>query len=436
MHRFLIVVQREYMQRVSKKSFIFSTLIMPILMVVLMCAPILIQQATSPETITIGVADTSGKIFPRLNSGESVRFVQLNGTPSADSPIDNDSIDGYLVITSDIITKESAERVDLILNATSNIQFEKELAEQINDAIETERLLEYNINDLSAILDNVKSDVSVNIMRCDSDDNRSMPTEISAVIGIVMSMLLYFFLLLYGIQVMQSIVEEKSSRVLEIIVSSVKPTQLLTGKIIGIGLVAVTQILIWAVCLLILSMVVMPTILPADMMTDVHAMQTGAQLADTADIELVTAIATITKPTFIMQMFFWLIIFLIGGFLLYSSLFAAVGSAVDNIQDASQLQTIIIVPIIIAMFASMSVANAPNSTLVSWMSMIPFTSPMVMMARLPFGIPVWQTALSAVILYASISGAIWCAAKIYRVGIFMYGKKPDIREIIRWISYK
>ena len=126
---------------------------MPILMVVLMCAPILIQQATSPETITIGVADTSGKIFPRLNSGESVRFVQLNGTPSADSPIDNDSIDGYLVITSDIITKESAERVDLILNATSNIQFEKELAEQINDAIETERLLEYNINDLSAILD-------------------------------------------------------------------------------------------------------------------------------------------------------------------------------------------------------------------------------------------------------------------------------------------
>ncbi len=401
-----------------------------------MCAPILIQQATSPETITIGVADTSGKIFPRLNSGESVRFVQLNGTPSADSPIDNDSIDGYLVITSDIITKESAERVDLILNATSNIQFEKELAEQINDAIETERLLEYNINDLSAILDNVKSDVSVNIMRFDSDDHGSMPTEISAVIGIVMSMLLYFFLLLYGIQVMQSIVEEKSSRVLEIIVSSVKPTQLLTGKIIGIGLVAVTQILIWAVCLLILSMVVMPTILPADMMTDVHAMQTGAQLADTADIELVTAIATITKPTFIMQMFFWLIIFLIGGFLLYSSLFAAVGSAVDNIQDASQLQTIIIVPIIIAMFASMSVANAPNSTLVSWMSMIPFTSPMVMMARLPFGIPVWQTALSAVILYASISGAIWCAAKIYRVGIFMYGKKPDIREIIRWISYK
>mgnify|MGYP001151545631 CR=1 FL=1 len=436
MHRFLIVVQREYMQRVSKKSFIFSTLIMPILMVVLMCAPILIQQATSPETITIGVADTSGKIFPRLNSGESVRFVQLNGTPSADSPIDNDSIDGYLVITSDIITKESAERVDLILNATSNIQFEKELAEQINDAIETERLLEYNINDLSAILDNVKSDVSVNIMRFDRDDHGSMPTEISAVIGIVMSMLLYFFLLLYGIQVMQSIVEEKSSRVLEIIVSSVKPTQLLTGKIIGIGLVAVTQILIWAVCLLILSMVVMPAILPADMMTDVHAMQTGAQLADTADIELVTAIATITKPAFIMQMFFWLIIFLIGGFLLYSSLFAAVGSAVDNIQDASQLQTIIIVPIIIAMFASMSVANAPNSTLVSWMSMIPFTSPMVMMARLPFGIPVWQTALSAVILYASISGAIWCAAKIYRVGIFMYGKKPDIREIIRWISYK
>lgn len=435
MHRFLLVVQREYLERVSKKSFIFSTLLMPLLMVALMCAPILIQEATSPEAITLGVADTSGKIFPQLQSTESVRFVSMDATPSADA-LENDSIDGYLVITSDILTKSSQARVDLVLNATSNLQFEKEVTSQLNDAIEKERLLQYNISDLSSILNNVKSDVSLNLIRIDQEESEAMQTELSAVIGIIMSMLLYFFLLLYGIQVMQSIVEEKTNRVLEVIVSSIRPTQLLTGKIAGIGLVAVTQIFIWAACLLVLSAVVLPSLLPTDMVTDIQAMQTGAQLSDVADVETISALATITNPAFILQLFFWLIIFLVGGFLLYSSLFAAVGSAVENIQDASQLQTIIIIPIIIAFFASMSVANAPDSSLISWLSMIPFTSPMVMMARIPFGIPVWQIAISAILLYVSIFGAIWCAAKIYRVGIFMYGKKPNIREIIRWISYK
>ena len=409
---------------------------MPILMVLLMCAPILIQHATTPDTITLGVADTSGRILQRLHSNESVKFVEMADSQSTDKSQSVDSIDGYLVITSDIISNLSSERVDLLLNSTSNLQFEKEVISQLNNAIETERLLDKNISELPKILESVKSDVSLNIMRIDREEKDSMPTELSAVVGIVMSMLLYFFLILYGIQVMQSIVEEKSNRVLEIIVSSIKPTQLLTGKIAGIGLVAVTQIMIWAVCLVVITVAVLPALIPADMMNDIHAVQAGAQLATTADIELVSALATVTNPAFILQLTIWLIIFLIGGFLLYSSLFAAVGSAVDNIQDASQLQTIIIMPIIVAMLVSMSVATAPDSALISWMSMIPFTSPMVMMARIPFGIPVWQIILSAVILYASIFGAIWCAAKIYRIGIFMYGKKPEIREIIRWISYK
>lgn len=435
MNRFFIVVQREYMERVSKKSFIISTLLMPLLMIALMIAPVLIQEATTPEAITLGVVDTSGKIFPRLKSGESVKFVEMTEVPS-DTASSDSEINGYLVITPDLISKGSVERVDLILNSMSNLKFEQEVTSQIDNAIETERLLDYSIDDLPKILDSVKCDVSLNIMRLDREDKDSMPTEFSAIMGIIMSMMLYFFLILYGIQVMQSIVEEKSNRVLEVIVSSIKPTQLLTGKIAGIGLVAITQIMIWAVCLFVMSVIVLPTLLSPDMMTDIQAMQTGAQLTESADVELVSVMATITNPAFIIQLFFWLIIFLVGGFLLYASLFAAVGSAVDNIQDASQLQTVIIMPIIIAMLASASVASAPNSTFVSWLSMIPFTSPMVMMARIPFGIPVWEVAISAVLLYASIFGTIWCAAKIYRVGIFMYGKKPNIREIIRWISYK
>jgi ABC-2 type transport system permease protein len=238
--------------------------------------------------------------------------------------------------------------------------------------------------------------------------------------------------------VMTSIIEEKNNRVLEIVVSSIKPAQLMMGKIIGIGLVAVTQVLIWAALISVISGSILPALLPAEVMNEVTAFNNGTIDINTAtnDAELLHALSVIGNVGYILSIFGYLILFLIGGFLFYSSIYAAIGSAVDNIQDAGQFQSIVVFPIIIGLILSMTVVNDPNSTLATIMSMTPFTTPMVMMARIPFGIATWEIIVSLVLLYISFLFMVWVAAKIYRVGIFMYGKKPSIKDLIRWINYK
>ena len=236
-----------------------------------------------------------------------------------------------------------------------------------------------------------------------------------------MTFILYMFLLIYGQMVMTSIIEEKNNRVLEIVVSSVSPTKLMLGKILGIGLVATVQILIWGVLICSVSAWLMPSL---------TSMVTGN------DIELMSVLSQLGDTGYIISLFAYLLLFLIGGFLFYSAIFAAIGSAVDNIQDAGQLQSIVIIPIMLGLIMAMSVANDPNSTLAFWLSVIPFTSPMVMLARIPFGISTGEIILALVVLYVSTMLVVWLAAKIYRVGIFMYGKKPNLRELIRWATYK
>ncbi len=238
----------------------------------------------------------------------------------------------------------------------------------------------------------------------------------------MLDMMLYMFILIYGQMVMNSIIEEKNNRVLEIVVSSVKPTSLMLGKIVGVGLVAITQILIWAVVLGACSLWTVP-------------MLSGLAEAD-GNAEFTAAMGQLADTGFITSLFVCLVLFFIGGYLFYSAIYAAIGSAVDNVQDASQLSTIATMPVIIGIVASMAILNNPNSTLSFWVSVFPFTSPMAMMSRLPYGVPMWEILLSLAVLYASFMALIWVCAKIYRVGIFMYGKKPTLMEIIRWARYK
>jgi ABC-2 type transport system permease protein len=247
---------------------------------------------------------------------------------------------------------------------------------------------------------------------------------VSYMLGMLMMFMLYMFIILYGQMVMTSIIEEKGNRVLEIVVSSVKPTHLMLGKILGIGAVAVTQIVIWALLVFAFMQFGMPAL--SDTMSSAAA----------DDADLATIMALISNTGFIMSMFGYMILFLIGGYLFYSAIYAAIGSAVDNIQDASQLQSVAIAPIILSLILSTAVVADPNSTLATWLSIIPFTSPMVMMTRLPFGVNAWETIASLVVLYASTLAIVWLSAKIYRVGIFMYGKKPSYKELIRWARYK
>ena len=253
-----------------------------------------------------------------------------------------------------------------------------------------------------------------------------------------MAFVLYMFLLMYGQMVMTSIIEEKTNRVLELVVSSVKPVYLMLGKIIGVGLVAVVQIIIWGVLLCLVSAFLLPALIPADVMTQAAMSQAGTlqASADSIDPEMLNAIGLVTSWSFIAKIFGYMLIFLIGGFLFYASIFAAIGSAVDNVQDASQLTSFAVIPIIIGLVIGMTVGTDPNSTLAFWSSIIPFTSPMVMLMRLPFDIPSWQVWLSIGLLYLSFIAMVWVAAKIYRIGIFMYGKKPTIKDLIRWARYK
>ncbi len=224
-------------------------------------------------------------------------------------------------------------------------------------------------------------------------------------------------------------------------VSSVRPFELMMGKILGIASVAVVQLLIWGVLIGGVGALVVPQLMPDQMMVGVEAMQTGApqaaELAAAGDFDpaMMQAMATVTDAGYVMKIFVCLVLFVLGGYLLYSAMFAAVGSAVDSVQDAQQLQTPITIPIILALLMMLAVIKDPNSQVAFWFSMIPLTSPVVMIARIPYDIPMWEIVLSLAILYGSFVGMVWVAAKIYRVGIFMYGKKPNFKELWKWIRY-
>ena len=431
-----IIITREFYERVRKKSFIITTILMPLLMIGLMVAPSLMMLFAKGEQKSLVVIDQSGIIAPQLEGDEEITFTPMDVTleeARADS-----NIFGVLWIGSDVVDNPS--NVKLYTNSSSSMSLESNLASQMEKIIERERLKRYDIENLEQIMQDVKVKVSFTTFRNDlseeGEDEEATSSAIAYLLGLVLGMMLYMFLIIYGSMVMTSVIEEKGSRVLDVLVSSVSPFQLMMGKILGVASVAVTQIAIWGVLVCGIGAVVLPALMPEDVMQTVEAVQMGQMTSVEADIDadLLSAVSLATDVGGLIMMFVWLLLFLVGGFLFYSAMFAAVGSAVDSIQDANQLQTPITVPIILALILAMSVFNDPNSTLAFWGSIIPFTSPVVMMARVPFGIPTWQIILSLVLLYASVVAMAWAAGKIYRVGIFMHGKKPSFKELLSWIK--
>ncbi len=412
-----IIIRREYMERVTKKSFIITTLLMPVIMLGLMMAPVLIAMFSESDNRNILVIDNSADtISSRLQNTPTLTFLPQN--ISVDSARRVESVDAVLVIPESIY--DNGATLQIYTNGASSMEVESAITGQFNDIIESQRLKNYNIDDLDEIISAVHSDVKLQSLRNDEDATESS-TMLSYMLGLILTLMLYMCLLLYGQMVMTSIIEEKNNRVLEIVVSSVRPTQLMLGKICGIGLVAITQIVIWGVLLSAMSAFVLPAVLPAGVSADMAALSAeGASANISTDLELLQALSMLGNVAYIIQLFGLLLLFLIGGFMLYSAIYAAIGSAVDNIQDAGQLQSIVVFPIIIGIVVAMQAASDPGSSMAMWTSMIPFTSPMVMMARIPFGIPAWEIAVSLIILVISFFIVVWFAAKIYRVGILMY----------------
>ena len=429
---------REFKERVYKKSFIITTLLMPLLMVVISVAPTLIMVFAKGETKSISVIDNSGIVAPRLESNEDVQFVTI---PDGDlqtelkKSLESEEF-GLLYIGEDVV--KNPNNVQLYTNSSSSMLIEDAITDQIEEIVEAERLKEYNINDLKQILDAIEVDISLTTFRNDNKEQTASSSAASSFIGIILGFVLYFFLVIYGSIVMQSIIEEKNSRILEVLVSTVRPFDMMMGKILGVASVALTQIAIWGVLLIVISAAVIPAVMPDDILAGVEAVKAGADaaaLATDVDMEAITALASIMDTGYIAQIVVLLLLFMMGGFLLYAAMYAAVGASVDQAQDAQQLTTPIMIPIIFAFIILTMVMNDPNSPVVVWSSMIPFTSPIVMMGRIPSGIPTWEIVTSLVLLYATFIVMVWLAGKIYRVGIFMHGKKPTFKELYKWLKY-
>ena len=432
-----LILMREYRERVYKKSFIFTTILMPLIIILLAAAPSLIMEYADSDTYHVTVVDDSGMVAPQLKSDSVVAF------DIADAPLDqelvamegNDACFGVLHIGKDII--ENPNVVRLYTTSSSSIILEETIAAQIEKVIEKERLKEHNIENLDEILAKVKATVHLTTINKDATISSTMA---SSVIGMVLGFLLYFILSIYGGMVMNSVIEEKNSRILDVMVSTVKPFEMLMGKILGVAMVAATQIVVWGVLLLLFSAVIMPALLPGNLIDCVHQVQAGADvsvLASQQDLSpgLIMALAAVLDTGHIAMIVVSTLLFTIGGFLLYASLYAAVGASVDQAQDAQQLTILITLPIILSFIIMTLVVKDPNSPLVMWCSLIPLTSPVVMVARIPSGVPLWEVATSLVLLYTTFVVFVWGASKIYKVGIFMHGSKPKLRDFWRWLRY-
>ena len=427
MKNIYLIISREYLERVRKKSFIVVTLLMPLLMIGLMVAPTLMMLYSGSDLKRIAVIDRSGIVASELVSSAEVEFVreeQLTKDEACRIYNNDSDIFGVLYIGSDI---ESRDSVQLITNSSSSLMLEENIAGQISSIVEREKLRRYNIDNLETILAEVETHIDlstyVNDGTGDETTMESTSSGVSYILGIALGMLLYMVIILYGQMVLTSVVEEKASRVIDVMVTSCSPFALMMGKILGIAAVALTQIAIWAALIISASKFLLPSLLLAD----------GAAAGD---MMLSAAMGTLGNTGYLASLFAYVALFLIGGFLLYASLYAAAGSAVDSVQDGQQFNSVIMLPIILSMIIMMSVFNDPNSPLAFWGSIVPLTSPIVMITRIPFGIPSWEIALSVVLLYATFIATTWLASKIFRVGIFMHGKRPSWSELWQWVKMK
>lgn len=489
-----LIIGREFNERVRKRSFLIATILMPFVMVGLIGGTMAFFALYRGDVKTVEVIDNSGVIAGHLENTREITY-RPSDRSLEDINANHEDVWGALVIPADVVANPAG--VKLFTYSSSTVIVEGEISSAIAGVIETEKLKGYDIENLSQILAEVKTNVTLDVTKVgeDGEEERSSST-LAIVLAYILGFLMYGIVLAYGGMVMSSVIEEKNSKVLEVVVSSVRPFQLMMGKIIGIALVALTQFAIWGVLIGVGSAAVMRFMVPRDIMAAAQSMQamtgSGAMGGMTVDIagmdmadlagartggatdpnagvtggatdvsdeigavfaenpgmsgemgavfaenpELLSALGGLMDVGYILRLLIAFVFYFLGGYLLYAAMFAAVGSAVDNVQDAQQFQMPITMFIIVGFIGMFQAMQDPTSPIAFWMSIVPFTSPLVMMARIPYGVPVWEIALSAGLLVVTFVAMVWLAGKIYRVGIFMYGKKPSFRELAKWITYK
>lgn len=436
MNRLGLVIQREYITRVRKKSFIILTLLMPVLMVTLSLVPLWLSTLNDGSEKRVAVIDNTGIYAPLLESTDQYIFETVAGPDeqNTEARLGGGDLFAILQITDDL--NKNPRAVSLISEKQSPQDLQSLITRTLNEKVTSQRLdnLSTSSNVDGETIARVRSiveergPVSLRTMRMGGDGTVSeSSTEVATIIGMVFTILIYMFILMYGNMVMQAVLEEKKSRVVEVMVSSVKPVNLLIGKIVGIGLVGVTQLAIWAI---------LGGILFSGLSLFLASPEQAAVMsADMGELDMEGIMSTVMGINWL-EIGFYFLLFFIGGYVLYAAIFAMFASAVDSEEDTTQFMTPVTLIIVFAFFAGFYSVGNPDGPLAFWASLIPFSSPIVMMVRIPFGIPLWEKLLSIVLLYGTFILISILAAKIYRVGILMYGKKPSFKEMIKWTRYK
>jgi ABC-2 type transport system permease protein len=449
------VIGREYLTRVKKKSFLVTTFVVPILFAAMMVVIFYIMGNTKERRQDVAVIDQSGIVMPHLVSGDRVTFTDFSTEdPETVKPHLKDFGKDVLVVISPLDTVKKTVSVQAYSKDPLGVEFSSGLANKVDDAIEEYRVQSYGIENLSQIMEEVKSNVKVTEYTMDESGKESVSeSSIYMIVSMLLGIIIWMFIMMFGGQVMSSVIEEKSSRVVEVLISSVKAVDLMFGKIIGVALVALTQFLLWIILTVILtsaaSMFMGKDMLKSFSSNPEMMAQTTMGVhpdlgnltapADTAEIAagnpsgLQTVVATLANIPWTKLIISFIIYFILG-YLLYASLYAAVGSAVESVEDTQQLQLPITIPLMIAYMIILMAFQNPDSGVVVWASMIPFTSPIVMLARIPYGVPMWQLIVSIALLFLTFLGCAWVSAKIYKVGILMFGKKSTFKDLWKWLK--
>ena len=444
MKKIFLIIEREFLTRVKKRSFILMTILTPILMAAMFVVPMWMASMKDNDFRKIAILDNSGICTAFLQNTDQLSFVEVKDVTLDDLKKKVDEGAYYAVLQISELNDQQVPELTMHSSKQMPLDVRQQIERNLEKGLEQHRLESYDIPGLDEIIASVKTKVNIKTYTLGKggSDEKATSTGISMGIAYGAGFMIYMFIFLFGSMVLRGVVEEKSSRIVEVIISSVKPFQLMMGKIVGVASVGLLQFVIWVV--LTLSIVtVAQSVLLSDTTamemeqltgqmngTSVQIMEQAKQVSDNTDF-----MAAIGNVDFVGILTSFLLYFLLG-YLFYASMFAAIGSAVENETDTQQLMLPITIPLVLGIFVMIHTFQYPDSNLSFWASMIPFTSPIVMMARIPFGVPFWEVAISLLILFVSFICMAWLAGKIYRVGILMYGKKTSFAEMWKWIRYK
>ena len=437
MSKIWIIIQREFMTRVKKKSFILLTILMPFIFAALIMVPLMLATIEGDEQKTVMVIDKTGRYVGSLKSTANYAFV-----PTADNKdefyTEDSEVEAVVQITADLAKNPKAVTIYSPREVKAELLSYVETC--LGEQVRREKLSAYNIPELETIIADIQTDFHVATVKRNAEgDETSSNTYIAMTAGFIFTFLIYMFVMSYGGMVMQSVMEEKTNRIVELMVSSVKPFQLMMGKIIGVALVGFVQLAIWGVMLSIILVVcgsvfglstapAAPAVAGADAQMAAMAQQAGGGEA----AEIISALMGLPYA----ELGIMFVLYFVGGYLLYASFFAAVGASINAQEDSSQFIMPVVLIMVFGLYAAMYSAENTNGPLAFWASIFPLTSPIVMMVRIPFGVPWWEEVLSLGLLFATSMAFVWISARIYRVGILMYGKKPSLREMLKWVRWR